>query len=568
VIVKELKISGFRPFYEEQTLKIEPDVTVLTGANDVGKSAILKILREFWNDRIWNDRNLDDVNEDRIMRSGVDPSDDASLCIVETYLVTPSDVEKYPELSNYRNWEIDVHYRAMESGHSKLEFRDENGMNVDEMQGVRYRLSQGIDLAHAKNIRSVMSSGSGLSRTEETLLSLAFGSKEERQKLERQNSNIQNTLRDRANDRLASKLKPVKPDAMGLTLKVDYHSRNPLSFIVALEDRQGGRAGPHLRGAGNQKLIALMLDLLEYVSDPSPMILVYDEPENSLHADAQHALRRMLEGVSQYDHIQVVYATHSPAMINPARPKSLRLISRESSADGVATTKINNKPYADENFQLIRSSLGMSPADSLLYAPITIIIEGATESLGLNRLFQRLIDESEDEQYHDLETLIGFIHFLPAGGSSFVRWAKLARSQGCKIIIFVDGDQIKLARKVVDELNNVTLIHFDETKEIEDIVPREVYFEALDGYVASNNPQSSKVVSKEAFEAWEAQHEFHERFLFSKRVEKWYEELFDYGLEKAEVMDSAIKRAKLEDIDMSKIDELIDAIRKAADNLP
>ena len=89
----------------------------------------------------------------------------------------------------------------------------------------------------------------------------------------------------------------------------------------------------------------------------------------------------------------------------------------------------------------------------------------------------------------------------------------------------------------------------------------------LAAYAASNNPESSEVVSKEAFETWERQQGFHERVLFSKRMAKWYKVLFDYDMEKAEIMDSAIKSAKLEDIDMSKIDELIDKVREASENL-
>ena len=255
-------------------------------------------------------------------------------------------------------------------------------------------------------------------------------------------------------------------------------------------------------------------------------------------------------------------------MINPVRPKSLRLLTREQTDSGVATTRINNKPYANDNYQMIRSSLGISPADSLLYAPITIIVEGATESLGLNRLFRRLIDESDDERYDDLETLVGLIHFLGAGGSSFVRWAKMADSQRSKVIAFVDGDQINNANALEKDFGHIPIIHFEVTKEFEDIVSREVYFDALAEYAASKTPASSEVISKEAYESWEAQQDFHKKFLFSKRVSKWYNGLYEYDIEKAEVMDIAIKRAKLEDIDMSKIDELIDAIREAAQNLP
>lgn len=491
MILKELKISGYRPFYEEETLKIEPDVTVLTGANDAGKSAILDILLRFW-----SDRNLGDVNEDRIMRSGVDPSDDASLCIVATYHLTPSYVEKYSDLSRYRNWEVDVYYCAMESGHSKLEFRDQDGRIVDDMQGLRHP-PPGIDLADSGNIRSVIP-GSGLARTEATLLSLAFGSTEQWQKLEPLGSNIQNTLRDQANDRLASKLKPAKPDSMGLTLKVDYQSRNPLSFIVALEDRHGGRAGPQLRGTGYQKLIGLMLAILQHVSDPEPKILVYDEPENSLHADAQHSFRRVLEDISQHDHIQVVYATHSPAMINPGRPESLRLLTREQTESGVATTRIDNKPYIDGNFQSVRTQLGILAADSLLFSSITVIVEGPSDSRGLNLLFRRLHGEWEDDKYSDLNVLQRLTMFFPAGGyGEFDKWLKVAQCNGVLPILLYDGDKESDAQAMDNKHADVPVLWFDKDTEFEDIVPRETYFAALAEIVPKRH-----TIKKGDFDTW------------------------------------------------------------------
>lgn len=251
-------------------------------------------------------------------------------------------------------------------------------------------------------------------------------------------------------------------------------------------------------------------------------------------------------------------------MINPAHPKRIRLLDRQARGN-VATTVINKKLYTDENFQSIRSSLGLSPADSLLYGPISVIVEGATETIGLNRLFRRLMEEPLNDLHRELYRLVGLVYFLGAEGTSFVRWARMAKSQPKVMpIVFVDGDQINQAKQVTDIYPGIPVISFEETKEIEDIVPREVYFAALAEYAASNNAESSEEVSKEAFEAWEAQQSFHERFLFSKRVAKWYKELFDYDMEKAEVMDIAIARAKLEEIDTSKIDELIEAIRDAA----
>ena len=118
--------------------------------------------------------------------------------------------------------------------------------------------------------------------------------------------------------------------------------------------------------------------------------ILYDEPETSLHADSQHMLRRILEELGRDPMIQVIYVTHSPSMINTMRPGAIRLISRVES-DGKATSIIENAAF-DHNYIGVRSSLGITPADSLLYAPITVVVEGPTEVRCLPLVLKKLKD--------------------------------------------------------------------------------------------------------------------------------------------------------------------------------
>ena len=61
MILTKLKLQGFRPFFEEATLEIRPDLTVLTGANDAGKSAVLDIVKRLSEDV---PGSVDDANID------------------------------------------------------------------------------------------------------------------------------------------------------------------------------------------------------------------------------------------------------------------------------------------------------------------------------------------------------------------------------------------------------------------------------------------------------------------------------------------------------------------------
>ena len=246
-------------------------------------------------------------------------------------------------------------------------------------------------------------------------------------------------------------------------------------------------------------------------------------------------------------------------MINPSRPRNIRLLTRELSENGNPTTKINNKPYADNNFQLIRTQLGMSPADSLLYAPITVVIEGATESLGLSRVFKKLI-ESNDDKYKDLNILIGLIHFVSAGGSNFPKWVEMARSQGSKPIVFVDGDKIRETDKVENRYPDVPVVRFPEGEEFENIVLKEIYFKALAEFI-----KPKEKVTEKAFDEWQAN--LPKKMMFSKRVDKWVKETFGCNVDKPQVMDKAVEMADLNKLKLTEIDKLIKEIRNLANQL-
>ena len=559
MLLKKVQITGFRPFYETATLKLEPTVTVLTGANDAGKSAILDTLRRFSTEV---EGSIDDANIDFLSRNQTPWNQNREIRALSTYVVT-SDM-RYLHQPTRIGWEVDLRLCFTLNELQVAAMRESNGNPVNVGNSGVKRRPKVIDLDDLPDIGTSIGR-TGRNPSENMLLDLAFGenSWNRLESLDNKNRNLQ---RDIANEQLNQRLARTKPNALKVKFFLDFESHDPLQITVGLVDDYGGRAFPHLRGAGYQKLMRLMLALLTINVDTENLLILFDEPENSLHADAQHSFSRVLEDFAQHPNIQIVYATHSPAMINRARPKSVRLLYRDS-IDRMATTRIVNKPYTDENFQMIRSSLGISPADSLLYGPITVIIEGATESLGFDRLFKRLIAESSDERHADLDSLVGLVHFLGGGGTSFARWARMAHSQRSNTIVFVDGDQINNAKRIKEDFPEVPIVHFTEDKEFEDIVTRDTYFQALTQYAAANGADASITLSEDEFEKWEHNQGFGEEVLFSKRAAKWYKALFNYNMEKAEVMDLAIKNANLDDMDLIKINELIKSIREAAENL-
>ena len=552
MILKELKIQNFRSFYGEQYLKIEPDVTVLTGANDVGKSAILDMIRMICKNGKYTQ---DDVNLDFMHDSPEDIQSTNDFLALATFELT--DTKDYLSFDTDIGEEVDIIYRPNKRERLVSQLRDESGNDQQVPDPSVYKAPTVVELSSWDPIRPVIHQSS-INASEDKLLELAFGSNYVNKLAGYNPTNLGRQVR-KDNKKLNAKLRSVK-STLNIELYIDVAvSQGSITFTVLLIDKLESEIPIHLRGAGLQKLVDLMAAFLLLDIEKGHVIILFDEPENSLHADTQHSFRTYLEEFARHRHIQVIYATHSPAMINPSRPRSIRLLTRELSENGNPTTKINNKPYADNNFQLVRTQLGMSPADSLLYAPITVIIEGATESLGLNRVFKKLI-ESNDDKYKDLNILIGLIHFVSAGGSNFPKWVEMARSQGSKPIVFVDGDKIQETNKIKDKCPDVPVVYFPKGEEFENIVPKEIYFKALAKFI-----EPKEEVTEEAFDEWQAN--LPKEMMFSKRVDKWIYETFGCHIDKPQVMDRAIGLAKWNELALTEIDRLIKEIRNLAKQL-
>ncbi len=505
---------------------------------------------------------MDDANSDFLIVSEMQWDRNIDICAVSTFVVS-SDT-RYLHQSTPVGWEVDLRLRYTMNEFHVLSLRNERGKPENVGNSTPKRRLKVIDLANHDIIRTSISV-EGRNASENRLLTSAFGPNHW-DKLESLDDRNRNLHCRNANEKINASLSRAKPQALDIEFYLEIESHSPLKITVGLEDRFGGRAFPHLRGAGYQKLMGLMLLLLDIDLEVENVLLLYDEPENSLHADAQHAFRKILEDFAEHQNIQVVYATHSPAMINPARPKSLRLLYRDTTIAGYATTRINNKPYVESSYQSVRAQLGILPADSLMFSAVTIIVEGPTERLALNRLIDRLIDE-RTEICPDLKLHWRLCFVLSAGGTGEIpKWIKFAASQNVRPIVLVDGDTDADTIKSKGGFENVRVVSHAYGKDFEGIVTEELYFKAL-AEVLANLGKSVEKTTKEEFDKWWASAGLTNKMMFSSRVAKWLESEFQTCLNKPIVMDKAIEIADLDSIKMCKIDELIEEIKKAVDSL-
>ncbi len=551
--LKSLRATNFGPFVGDE-LVLEPDVTVITGANDTGKSSMLRLLNLICTktDRIAVTES--DINSDR--------ATDLSAKWTEDSKVTASVVLETPSFNSDRT-EIQYFLAPDLFQNTKARMFNKAGQLINEsgLRGRQAGLPMGIliDMGTAPQIREKIPLASATIE-EKNLMAIAFGPELKPEVLMGLSELRYNRTIADAESRLNARLDQFLPPTLRFYFRLKSHTEKRDTIFMAIEDNYGGFTELGRRGKGIQALINLLGRLAVENYQSQETLLLLDEPETHLHADAQHSLRGALEKLAETSKFQIVYATHSACMVNTMQPRSLRLFTRATRGER-AVTAINNEPF-DKGFASVRSSLGISPADSLLFAPITIVVEGKTEVLSIPILLKRLSDEFKTE-FADVPSLISQTILIDAEGSGNIGYiCKLAKGHGASVIAFADGDRSKRWQQQLEkEAPGTPLILSKVNGEFEQIVARPKYFEAL----AATYESEGIPIGLAEFEKWESEANLPARMAFTKRVGRWFTDKLNQQEEpdKAAVMRNTVENTPLEEIDLDGPRKLIAAMREA-----
>ena len=530
MILKKLTVKNFGPFRLESTLEFEPDVTVLTGANDAGKSMALRTIEILCSK---STMLKEEVNRHRVREFRGDWANDGEILCQATFAVTDVPGSRRG-LGRSVSPGMDVMVRRR--------LNEAEGMIVEAQRGdtrvapnvpfISFPLV--VRLPLVSEVRQDIPLQE-MNEAEEELLRLGFGpgfTTDEFAKLDVE----ERTRRiDEAEETLNERLLQLLPPSMALSFRIAATEEKPGQLSVSIVDKHKSYVSLASHGAGVRRLINVMGAVLRIHERSEHTLVLYDEPETSLHADAQHSLRRLLEQIGSLPTVQIVYTTHSPAMINTQRPMSVRVI-QQRQVDGKATAFVTPRTFY-ENFSGVRTSLGITAADSLLYAPITILVEGPTELLCIPLVLEKLADSGVIKG-DVLRPLLGMTHLVHGNGSEVERMCRIAKSQQAHPIVFLDGDNSKVASQVRGNHDDVPVIELEHKKEFEDIVDPQFYIRAAAelGGVQGDDPQ-------EAFEAWVKENPREAKGMLSKRVATWLESSVGKAPSKVDRMARAISLA-------------------------
>jgi predicted ATP-dependent endonuclease of OLD family len=126
---------------------------------------------------------------------------------------------------------------------------------------------------------------------------------------------------------------------------------------------------PESRSLGFRWYLSFYINFIAQTFDAraNEYIFLIDEPGIHLHPAGQKDLTKMMEDLALKN--QLVYTTHSPFMINRDHPERVRLVSKDK--DG---TRVDSEAYR-ENWKPLRSSIGLMIGDLFFFSDRGVMIE-------------------------------------------------------------------------------------------------------------------------------------------------------------------------------------------------
>ncbi len=209
------------------------------------------------------------------------------------------------------------------------------------------------------------------------------------------------------------------------SLSIDWDSEHLYFWI----EEDGYPYEPSLRSKGRQWHLAFYIKVSARAREDILNIILIDEPGLFLHAQAQKDILKKLEDAAK--DTQLIFATHSPYLLEPDKLNRIRLIHRTNKTG----TKIENKIHAladKETLTPILTAIGLELNAGIAHIDKAknVIVEGPSDFYYL-QAFKKLTKNNE----------INFVYGGGAGNMPII--GTILHGWGCKVVYLYDNDQGK-----------------------------------------------------------------------------------------------------------------------------
>lgn len=262
-----------------------------------------------------------------------------------------------------------------------------------------------------------------------------------------------NALVERINDQIEQALNFRRwwVQDRDFSLRVDTREHD---LFFTIRDRTGSEYTFAERSSGLKYFLSYLIQSQAHKPGTRERILLMDEPDTYLSAEAQQDLMRILRDLAedQPDRpaVQVVYVTHSPFLIDKNHAERIRVLEKGRGRDG--TLVVDNA--AQNHYEPLRSAFGAFVGETAFVGSANLLVEGITEQVllaGAARSIRRKTGSTENESL-DLNGMV----IVPCGSASHVPYmVHLVRGRDAEkppVVVLLDSDTagddaVKLLKK-------------------------------------------------------------------------------------------------------------------------
>ena len=153
------------------------------------------------------------------------------------------------------------------------------------------------------------------------------------------------------------------------------------------------RIPPLQRSDGFQWYLSFYSTIQNESSPSVDTIILLDNPALELHVDGQRDIKKFLEE-KVTSRAQIIYVTHSPAMVDPLKLEQIRTVELRSGKEGTKVSNMIIKGGRDiDILEPVRSAIGAHVGYSLIASNYNIIVEGMSDKFLLEGILEKYSKE-------------------------------------------------------------------------------------------------------------------------------------------------------------------------------
>ncbi|MCA9743457.1 MAG: AAA family ATPase [Deferribacteres bacterium] len=380
MIISRLYLRAFKSVFE-MTMPIDPKITVIIGANESGKTNILKALLSTSSGMAFNNSLTCQYSD--FYYQGKSP--EIAVEYAELSKENRRNLLKYSE--SFKDTESFVVRKTGEKLEDYHVFINEAEVAVSEMGGFLKTLPKVLyfdDIPLLKSqatIEDLVGTKEAF-RTERNLLRIGGVVNPE---LIFEDSTRGRRASEEASRLITQQIRRVWSQEPTIEIKLNV---NGSILYIDISDGTTVFDTPESRSAGFRWYLSFYINFIAqtFEARANEYVFLIDEPGIHLHPAGQKDLTRVMEDLAIKN--QIVYTTHSPFMLNRDYPHRVRLVSKDK--DG---TRVDSEAYR-ENWRPLRSSIGLMIGDLFFFNDSGMMLELPSRKMPFLRKLHRSRYES------------------------------------------------------------------------------------------------------------------------------------------------------------------------------